>query len=639
MIKRRIKVWYLRLFKSIMQSRKSLRTKMIHGFVILIFCPMLLIILLSSYFYNYNNKVNYLNTLDVMINQAADKLSLYLEDMKYLAEGTLSNANIMKELHDNYINNQKYYIDLNSQEVLKSSIQSIMFYKKEIISVMIFDTSGRYKNQLRMSDKGIHPTFNPIQESWYRSIIDANGRTILLGKHALPLTDDSINVISIGKALRDYNGSFEPIAGILISLDIHELDHIFGQLNIVNGQRMIVVEREGCGVVYDSQAGEAIHEPLEEEIRAYLASGNDNHHLSMAGKPFVISYQSISGTDWVVVSVVPSDQLSTSNNKITFLATILMAICLLIALIIAVFFSLRITLPIKRLISTMKRVQQGNLEMQLRKGDKNEIYQISNEFNKMIRKINQLIKMLYIARLNQKEAELKALKLVIHPHFLFNTLESIHMMAELNNDKDTSIMIRKLGKFYRYYISESSDDTVSLKAELEHLMGYISLQQYRFGDRFLVTFNIPENMYEYRILKFIFQPIIENAIQHGFEQTMKDGLLKITGKIESNFVEFEVEDNGCGMTADNLSLLQQKLAGYIIEEVPAVKEETDHTGLGFANVNQRMKLYYGEEYGLSIRSEIGKGTTILIRFPNHNHNHINSLHSARQSSLTPENCP
>jgi len=597
-------------------SRKSLRVKIICGFVFLIFFPMLLIILLSSYFYNYNNKENYIHTLDVMVVQAADNLSLYLKDMEYLSELPLTNAQIMNELHNNSIHNRNYYIELNAQEVLRSFEETIMLYKKEISSVMIFDSSGRYIYKLRKSDTGLSTEFNPIRESWYPTIIESNGQSVLLGKHRLPLTEGGqLEVISIGKALRDYNGSFEPIAGILISLNVKELDHIFGKLNVMKGQRTIVATPNG-GIVYDSNAEHAGSDQIEPEIQTYINRGGSNHQISFQGTKFVISHSKIAETGWSVISLIPRNQLSLSNNHITVLATILMAICLFLALVVSVLFSIRVTLPIKRLIATMKRVQQGNLEMKLRKEDKNEIFQISHEFNKMIRKINRLIQMLHVARYKQKEAELNALKLKIHPHFLFNTLESIHMMAELNNDAETSIMTRKLGKFYRYYITEDKDETVSLQEELDHLNSYISLQKYRFGDRFLVMFNIPGELYECRVLKFVFQPIVENAIQHGFSQTMKDGVLKISGLKQENVLAFEIADNGSGIAVDMLKALQERLAergGKSPATDFASPEEAG--GLGLTNVNERIKLYYGEEYGLSIKSGGQAGTAVRITIP------------------------
>ncbi len=587
---------------------------MIFGFVFLIFFPMLFIILLSSYFYNYNNKENYIDTLDVMVAQASDKLSLYLKDMEYLSEVPLASSQIMSELHNNYIHNKSYFIELNSQEVLRTFIETIMRYKKEIISVLIFDTSGRYINKLSKFDMSLSSSFNPIRESWYKTIIDSKGQSVLLGKHRLPLVDRELEVISVGKALRDYNGSFEPIAGLLISLDVKELDHIFSVLNVVNGQRTIVATAAG-DIVYDSKAGSENSERMESDIQAYIDRGGSGNHVTVQGLKHVVSHGKISGTDWSVISLIPANRLNLSNNNITILATIVMAVFLILAFVVSVLFSIRVTLPIKRLIATMKRVQQGNLEMKLRKGDKNEIYQISHEFNKMIRKINNLIKMLYVAQYKQKEAELSALKLKIHPHFLFNTLESIHMMAELNNDAETSLMARKLGKFYRYYITESSDETVSLKEELDHLMSYIALQKYRFGDRFLVSIDIPTEMFDYRMLKFIFQPIVENAIQHGFSQTMKDGLLYLSGRTEGKVLAFEIEDNGLGIAAGKLRLLQQGLVDREKDSAAGNSSDGEEDGLGFANVNERIKLYYGEEYGLSIESGEGVGTTVSIRIP------------------------
>ncbi|MFC3803973.1 sensor histidine kinase [Cohnella sp. GCM10012308] len=639
----------LRFGRAVSLSRRSLTFKLIGGFVVLIFIPMLAIILISSYVYNYNQKSNYISSLNVMVNQAADQLSMYIKDMKYLSEIPLNDAEIMQELHDNAILNTNYYFDLRTQGILMSFMESTLFYKKEISSVVIFDMAGRSINKLRDTDINLDADFNPVGERWYPALIAADGESVLLPRHRLKLVGEErfMDVISVGKALRDYNGSFEPVAGILISLKVEELAPLFQALNVVNRQRTIVVDEEGQ-FIYDSGGAADQSSLIAAQVLDDSGEGAADQ-LTIRGESYVRTRTAVSETDWSVISFFPKKELNVSNTTTTIYALLLMSGCVLIALIVSVWFAVRLTLPIKRLSATMKRVQQGNLHMKLRKGDKNEIFQISHEFNKMIKKINGLIRMLFVAQLKQKEAELHALKLQIHPHFLFNTLESIHMMAELNDDADTSRMARMLGKFYRYYITENADETVSLKQELDHLTSYVELQKIRFGNRFAWEVQFDERLYACEILKFVFQPIVENAIVHGFADTPAGGLLSLSGTANGQTAQFRIRDNGCGMNAQQLAELQAKLergaaamrsgaasagtamaaAGTMAAEtgsaaMTAKTETAAHDrdfqaaevgGLGMGNVNERLKLYYGDAYGLSVESKEGAGTCVTLTLP------------------------
>ena len=236
-------------------------------------------------------------------------------------------------------------------------------------------------------------------------------------------------------------------------------------------------------------------------------------------------------------------------------------------------------------------------------GEKDEISIICENFNKMCDNLEEYIDKFYISQINEKNAEMKTLQSSINPHFLYNTLESIRMKAIINNDKEVARMIYMLAHIFRSQLKEK--DMIKIKSELEYCDKFLQIYKFRYSNKILYSVECEEDLLDKKIIKFIIQPLIENYFIHGIRLESNDNILKIRIKKISNIINIVIEDNGKGIPIERLNILKQKIKN----------QKNDDQMVGILNVNQRIKIKYGNEYGVDLESEEGEGTKITIKLP------------------------
>ncbi|VBB05716.1 signal transduction histidine kinase internal region [Lucifera butyrica] len=304
---------------------------------------------------------------------------------------------------------------------------------------------------------------------------------------------------------------------------------------------------------------------------------------------------------WRLVSVIPANhyqrEIINLRNSIVLVAILITILAVFLAVLIA----RSISRPISKLSMAMAQFGQGNLTVHCPVGSKDEVGQLGASFNNMVENIHHLMQVLYDEQLLKRDAELKSLRMQINPHFLYNTLETINWMARMKGADEVGDMAKSLGDLMRATIS--GKDFISLQEELKGLRSYLNIQKYRYGDKFDAVIHIPEELQGLFIPKLIVQPIVENAICHGIEPALTNCTIKVSARVREAVLVIEVEDDGVGMTA---------------EAYEAIREHCDsdsHSGIGINNVKRRITTLFGEEYGLSLQSEPGRGTKITIRLP------------------------
>ncbi|MBD0384097.1 sensor histidine kinase [Paenibacillus sedimenti] len=276
--------------------------------------------------------------------------------------------------------------------------------------------------------------------------------------------------------------------------------------------------------------------------------------------------------------------------------------------------------PLKKLIRLMNEIKLGklkNLQKRISVEGYAEIIVMANEFNEMLDEIDDLTHRLlesktrlYEAELVKKQSEMAYLQSQINPHFLYNTLESIKGIAAEEGVDKIFDMTKALALVFRYSIKGT--DMVPLREELTIIKSFIYIQKIRFGNRFEVKYHFPEAILECKVPKMILQPIVENAIFHGIEPRIGEGSLQLKGEISGNIILLSVQDNGAGIEAEKLCLIKESLsAGQGLTD--KIHDRT--VNIGLANVNNRIKLNYGNEYGIMLKSETGMGTEVVIMIP------------------------
>lgn len=326
----------------------------------------------------------------------------------------------------------------------------------------------------------------------------------------------------------------------------------------------------------------------------------------MDGEKFLISYSPSTVTGWYVVSAIPYSYLMEQITDVGRYSFQLVALLFLLAFIISLLISIGISRPVQQLVAAMKRVEDGNLKVNVNIRGSHEINRLGNSFNRMIRRINMLIDRVYEAEILQKEAEIKALQSQINPHFLYNTLSTIDSIATVKQEKEISAITQMLADIFRYSIG--GNEFATIEEEVNQVQRYLHIQKYRYGDDLRWQLIVDPTIRECAIVKLLLQPIVENAVMHGIR---KAGTVKVIVLPKGNNISIIVEDNGAGMGDSELQQLLQRL-----EESAGSRGKTEGGAhIGLANVNNRIKSLYGEAYGLHIISAEGLGTKVIVTIP------------------------
>lgn len=568
-----------------------------------------LIILLS--FLNYSNyrkdkSTSTLNAIDSMNSQILDKIDGQIDSMKSISKLPYSyavnnNSNAFLTDLDNSYTEQ---MDLNFPNLLNQLYHDAMNYNYDIHSVFVFNMKGLFQHA--SSSVEVYPDYNPINEKWFKNSIDNKGSPSLLSTFNLPylanVKGNSAFVFSLSRAIVDINDS-KIVGVILVNTKIDFISNLCDKLLFVPNQRIAIIDSDN-NVIYDTVT-KNITKKFDSDISHTIShSSSTDNILNIKGEKYLISSRTSTAYNWKIVNIIPENELNKSISILGRTTIVLTVLIILIALTSVIFLTNQITKPIKKLALLMKLIENGDFNVKIKLRNRNEIGQLARTFNNMTRKVNKLINEVYVDKITQKELEVQMLQNQINPHFLYNTLESIHMMAEINEDEETSTMVRALGRILRYGISKKHEK-VTVKQELDNINDYILLQKIRFSNIFDIKVNIDPNLYDFIIIKLIFQPLVENAIYHGLDETLSGGLIEITGEKSDNNLIFMVKDNGKGMDESSVIKMNNNLNDV----------DNSMSSIGLKNVSRRIKLKYGNDYGLEVSSVLGEYTAVKILLP------------------------
>lgn len=579
---------------------------MLQVFLIFVFVFIIMILLSLTTYINYrNDKAQAItDAIDSMNSQILDKIDGQIDNMRSITKlpysYTVNNSNAF--LNSIEMSNEGSSQNLEYQNILNKLFQDALNYNYNIHSVFVFNMKG----VLNESGLGMYPGYNPKDEEWFKQTLKLNGSPLILGTFAVPYVADvkgnSVYVFSVARAIVDVNSSKE-VGVILVNSKITFLSELLKKLLFVPEQRIAIIDKDN-NTIYDT-APNNLSKKFDKEFSDLIANTKlKDDVIKIKGKKYLVSCRSSDLTNWKIVNIIPENDLYKSITTLSTTTIIITIFLVLIAMLFVVLFSRQIIGPIKKLVLLMKLIEKGDFNVKIKFRNRNELGQLAKTFNSMARKVDKLVNEVYLDKIAQKELELQMLQNQINPHFLYNTLESIHMMAEINDDEETSIMARALGRILRYGISRKHE-TVTIKQELDNLKDYILLQKIRFSDIFEIKIDVEEALYNYVIVKLILQPIVENAINHGLEDKLSGGLIKVIGYQIDNILIFEIIDNGKGMTEEMVI----KMNNYISDLDNSLKS------IGLKNVNRRIKLHYGNDYGIEIVSVEGTGTSVKITLP------------------------
>ena len=406
--------------------------------------------------------------------------------------------------------------------------------------------------------------------------------------------------------------SYESLGMIAVDANIGVIENIVKDLDLVTHGTTLIVDNEER-VIFDSEKKYLAQQLSRSELLERATGSAGSFHARVDGEPVLTIYKESPNTGWKILIAIPQRQLMTDADRNRNFTLSMSAAFIGVALFFSLALAFALTRPLRTLVRTMKEVQTGNLDAVFPVKRRDEIGLVGSAFNRMIVRVKSLVEDVYLEGQRKKEAELVALQNQINPHFIYNTLETIRMTAVIHDDAEVSAMAQLLGKLLRYGIGGGAD-TVPLSREFECLRMYVALLNYRYGNKFALTLPGEDTDGGMPVMKLLFQPIVENAVYHGLNEAVDRMHIRIAYRAEGDDRVFVVRDDGIGMTPEELDRLRRRLAVDANRSLGR-EDGSGGGGIGLRNVHERLRLSFGEAYGLGIDSSPGVGTEVTIRLP------------------------
>ena len=494
----------------------------------------------------------------------------------------ISNDDIKKGMNLIYVNNDNMIDDI-----------ALISGKGELIESM---------PALRLKDNS-----NVLEKDFFKKSMAESEYINFSMPHIRDLFDRNENsyswVISLSRAVEVTDEGKATQALLLINLNYRYFEEIFSNVNLGNGGYVYLTNDRG-DIIWHPKQNE-IYSGRFNEDNKYAATLKDGITVeNLSGKNLTLNVRTIGYTGWKLVGVTPSAALGIDGIKFRFFVLFVADLFLFLLAMINAFISDKISNPIKRLDGSVREIESGNLDVEILPSGSYEVEHLGKSIKNMLGRIKVLMSDLVAEHNAKRKSEFDTLQSQINPHFLYNTLDIIVWMIENENSDKAVNIVTALAKFFRISLSKGKN-IITVKDEVEHVRNYLMIQNMRFKNRFEYSIDVDEKVLSYSSLKLMLQPLVENAIYHGMEFMDGDGEIDVKVFKEDDSLYFTITDNGLGMSEDMVENLLSK------DFVPSKKG----SGIGVKNVNERIKLYFGSEYGLKVESEPDEGTKITIHLP------------------------
>ncbi|MFN2340101.1 MAG: sensor histidine kinase [Halanaerobium sp.] len=561
----------------------TIKTKLIISFLLIGLLPILLFGLLS--FNTYRGAINdrISNYSQEMVRRMERDLEDYISEVEIFLgkeQDFYINQFIKLTQANDFRNSRKYafriWEDFNNVKQLKPGMEDVAITFQDGHRISSYGTYrveiDHFEDQLYSIDSGDTFLTAPYTNYFQKEVIT-------IAKYYYPEIAEE---------------------NVLISADI-DLDVLADLTDFNLGEKsyFLIADRDG----------NIIYHPERERIgeKSFLYNGGfPDRKLSLNGEQYLLTSTFSDSTGWYIISMASADEVQAELNYITDLTIYMTVIILILIILLTLYLSSSLSKPIQKLKELTHRASENDLSVKIDISGEDEIAELGQSFNKMIRRINKLMEQNVREQKLLRQLEMESLDNQIKPHFIYNTLDLIIGLLE-NKDFDRAThMVEALGKFFRLSLSHGKE-MVLIRNEIKHVKNYLFIQQFRHGEEYEYIIDIEDHeIMDTHIPKLILQPIVENAIYHGLLPAEKKGLIIVKGYSENQNIYFKIADNGVGIPTAKIEEINKILTGEL-------KTDDQRKYFGLRNVDQRLKLMYGGSSGLTVESIEGEKTTVIIR--------------------------
>jgi len=471
----------------------------------------------------------------------------------------------------------------------------------DIESIIIFGT-----NNVTLVDSNNYKIKDYLEikkMDWYVSAMKNKGKLVLTSSHIQNYIENNEKwVFSVSSAILDKETN-EVLGVMLIDMSYKKLADICNQITLGN-RGYVYITTINQDIIYHPQQ-QLIYSGLKTEDLSSVKKQVEGSFVEKQTGSRLVTVHTLKDIGWTVVGVSYLEELLTSQSSITITVVIISIICILIALILSQRISQDISKPILELENIMSKVEKGGLDVDISiDTSTKEIQNLSHSFQTMLLEIKVLLGRIKDNEKMLRKSELKILQAQINPHFLYNALDTIIWLAEREEHKKVVNMTSALARYFRLSLSKGVE-VIPIFSEIEHVKYYLLIQKIRYENKLTYSIEVDPEIYAYSTVKIILQPLVENALYHGIKDLEDGGHIKISGKKDGNNIVLIVEDNGIGMTQEQVDTILTR----------PISASVTSGGVAIKNVHERLQVYFGKAYGLRYESKVGVYTRVYVIIP------------------------
>ena len=584
--------------RDVLRHFKSVRSALFAAISVMVLCAVVIVVAISLRFTRtsvFDNAVVYTRTIVRQTNQNIDSYIDYMDNIVTMVSGSRDTQSFLynKDEETLQVSECRQRLVEQFRTILKSrsDIRNIGLIQKD--GNRLFNNGGQQKNAYLDLDT----------QAWYKNAITSN-RSVLTSSHVQHvIRGERPWVITVSRGVRNFTGSGNREGVVFIDLNYSAISELCDQNSIGSKGYVFLLDQDG-NVVYHPQQQQLYNELQTENIDLVMNTDKETLMDGSGDNAKIYTISRSEKTGWTVVGCTNVAELLKDSKKARSIYVLVAAILVIVALVLSNLISRNITRPLQQLRDSMARVQEGDFRAaEVEVTSRNEVGSLTRSFNVMTSRIQELMKQNIYEQQQKRKSELKALQSQINPHFLYNTLDSIIWMAEGKKNEEVVVMTASLARLLRQSIS-NEEEQVPIGQEVEYARSYLTIQKMRYKDKLEFQIQVDAQIMRVPIIKLVLQPLIENAIYHGLKYKEGKGLLIVRGYREGENAVIQIKDNGAGMDEQTLSHIFEKH-----------KVNYRSNGVGVYNVQKRLQLYYGMDYGITYSSRQGEGTTASIVIP------------------------
>ena len=583
----------------------SIKYKIASMTIIVALIPMIVLILLMLFFYNRAIMQRADKQIQENIRIMSDRIS------SVLLSGEVCSNNLTIEF-SGYYNDKSMKQVTRDNKIISQLSQSLLIYNG-ISSIVFLDKYDR----MYSTDPALYDLKKELYESEYvKKLSEEGGKTIMMDQTDNLMNREGKEIITMGKhVINIVTGA--PFGYIFINMDKNyliessqsEISYYF----LYDTDGNIISETEKKDSIYD-----------DNELIEHLFTTDENY-IKYNKESYLIAKDTIKSFPWTIIGITNLDKFNVTGKDLQFILLTTGTVTAILLLISVLFSTSYVTHPLKILHDGAEQIAEGDMSFRFRFKSKDEIGRLGRIFNYMTQRNLELLRQVDEEAKKKREYELALIQEQVKPHFLYNTLDIIIMLIEMNRSKEASRVTKKLANYYKNSLS-GSEEIVTIEREIQIIQDYLDLQTMRYNDKFSYEIDVEDSIKSSEIPKMTLQPLVENAIYHGLKNKDGWGKITVTGRTDGNIAVIKVIDDGIGMPLEDLEKINRLLEDdeHYADEKKKLSEEAEITShdstkggshFGLYSVARRIKLYFGKEFGASIESKQNEGTTITIRVP------------------------